>query len=176
MGAYPLCVYRDRNGSRVGTTGIGLTGKPRAGSPQAEIHCDRVGGAGRLPNLSGQPDAAVPTVAGRTRVGLKRRDDHGAVSDCLRAGTKPIAGTPRQYLRVPTGPLRLGDVHRDRGLPPGRGRGRRMASPNKSAAGGGAQRRRGVRGSGRAGDRGVLKNGTRRDSTCSYEELLSIEI
>ena len=51
----------------------------------------------------------------------KRRDDHGAVSDRLRVGANPTAGSFRQYLCVPTGPLRLGDVHRHRALPAGGG-------------------------------------------------------
>ena len=176
MGTHPLCLYCDRHGSGTGTTGVSLARQPRTGSPQAEIHCDRVRGAGWLPNLSSQPDAPASSLAGASSISWKHRDSHGALSDCLRVGTNPPAGSLRQYLCLATGPLRLGYVHCHRVVLISGGGDRRMASPDKSAVGARPQRGRGVRSSGRAGGPGLLKNDTCRHPTRDHQEFLSIEI
>ena len=97
-------------------------------------------------------------------------------SDRLWVGTKPIARSPGQYLCVPTGPVRISDVHRHWSLSAHGRRRRRMDSPNQSTVRGWAQRPRGVWGPGGVSGRGIFEDGAGRDSSISDEKFLSIEI
>ena len=68
-----------------------------------EIHCHWTGRTCRLPDLSSQSDAPVSDLADRACAGLECGHSHGALSDRLWVGAKPIARSPGQYVCVPTG-------------------------------------------------------------------------